>query len=461
MNKENLTVLTDSYKVLHHAMYPSDTQTVYSYFEARVGATFNKTVFFGLQYLIKEYLVKGITKKDIDEGEELVVAHLGSAEYFNREMWEHILRVHGGRLPLRIMAVPEGTPVDINNVMMTVENTDPRCAPLTNHFESLLTHVWGPSTVASLSREVKILLNYYLEATGGNMGALNFMLHDFGFRGVNQCEAAGIAGAGHIVNFMGTDTIAAMQYAREYYDAPINGLAYSVPASEHSVMTARGESGEKAVFKQMLDRFPKGILSVVIDSYNYRRFIDEYAKEFKDQILARDGKVVFRPDSGDPDSVTIDVLEGLDTVFGSTKNAKGYRQLNPKVGTLWGDGIDYNGIRGILYTMRNNHWCADNIVFGMGGGFLQKINRDTQRFAFKSSAQQRSDVWYDIQKNPLDTSKKSKSGRLILTSNNGQFETIRVEEATESTVNRLKPVFVNGLMVNEITFDQVRANAAL
>ena len=211
----------------------------------------------------------------------------------------------------------------------------------------------------------------------------------------------------------------------------------------------------------MLDRFPKGILSVVIDSYNYRRFIDEYAKEFKDQILARDGKVVFRPDSGDPDSVTIDVLEGLDTVFGSTKNAKGYRQLNPKVGTLWGDGIDYNGIRGILYTMRNNHWCADNIVFGMGGGFLQKINRDTQRFAFKSSAQQRSDVWYDIQKNPLDTSKKSKSGRLILTSNNGQFETIRVEEATESTVNRLKPVFVNGLMVNEITFDQVRANAAL
>jgi len=293
------------------------------------------------------------------------------------------------------------------------------------------------------------------------MGALNFMLHDFGFRGVNQCEAAGIAGAGHIVNFMGTDTIAAMQYAREYYDAPINGLAYSVPASEHSVMTARGESGEKAVFKQMLDRFPKGILSVVIDSYNYRRFIDEYAKEFKDQILARDGKVVFRPDSGDPDSVTIDVLEGLDTVFGSTKNAKGYRQLNPKVGTLWGDGIDYNGIRGILYTMRNNHWCADNIVFGMGGGLLQKINRDTQRFAFKSSAQQRSDVWYDIQKNPLDTSKKSKSGRLILTSNNGQFETIRVEEATESTVNRLKPVFVNGLMVNEITFDQVRANAAL
>lgn len=460
MNEKNMTVATDSYKLNHWMMYPDNTQTVYSYFEARNGATYNKTVFYGLQYLLKEYISRGICRADIEEGEELVIAHLGDKSQFNREMWEYILNKYNGKFPLKIKAVPEGTPVDINNVMMTVENTDKRCGALTNHFETLLTHVWGPSTVATLSYEVKKMLKYYLDETGGNPAHLNFQLHDFGFRGVNQYEAAGIAGSAHIVNFMGTDTIAAMQYARKYYGASLDGLAYSVPASEHSVMTSQGESGEKEVFKRMLTKYPKGILSVVIDSYNYKRFILEYAREFKDIILARDGKVVFRPDSGDPSSTTLDVLNALESVFGSTVNAKGYKQLNPKVGMLWGDGIEYLGIRSILYTMRNNGWCSDNIVFGMGGGLLQKINRDTQRFAFKSSAQERNNIWYDIYKQPLDMSKVSKKGRLALINRDGTFHTVALGSVPEEQ-DCLRVVFENGELKNEMTFDQVRKNAIL
>jgi len=460
MNTENLILLTDSYKLTHWNMYPENTEVVLSYFESRNGAKYNKTVFFGLQYIIKKYLMQGITQQDIEEGEMFTVAHLGDKKYFNRAMWQHIVDNHGGKLPVEIKAVAEGTPVDVSNVMMTVENTDPKCAPLTNILETLLTHVWGPSTVATLSREVKILCSHYLKETCGNQDGLEFMLHDFGFRGVNQLEASAIAGNGHIINFMGTDTPPAMLCAHEYYGAPLEGLAYSVPATEHSIMTSRGEEGEREVLARLLKEYPTGILSIVIDSYNYRRFILEYAREFKDEILARDGKVVFRPDSGDPVSVAIEVLECLEEVFGTTKNHLGFKVLNPKVGAIWGDGIDYVGIRSILFAMKNNFWAASNIVFGMGGGLLQKINRDTQRFAFKSCAQKRDGVWHDIWKKPLDASKASKKGRLMLTQqSDGSFATIKQNTKAEGQEDFLRTVFLNGELCNEITFAEVRANA--
>jgi len=469
--RKSIVTNTDSYKLQHWRMYPKGTEGVYSYFESRTGATFNKTVFFGLQYFLKEYLAGGVvTPEGIAWGKELCANHFGDATAFNEEMWAYIIRKHNGRLPVRIRAVPEGTPVSVSNVLLTVENTDPACAALTNHLETLLSNLWGACTVASLSREVKILCSYYLKETSDNLGHVNFQLHDFGQRGVASPETAGIEGAGHIVNFMGTDTVLAMEVAHDYYGASLEGLAYSVPASEHSVMTALGPDGEFKIFEMLLDKFPKGILSVVIDSYDYRRFINVYAKKLKDKILARGGKVVFRPDSGEPTSTTLDVLQLLDGVFGSTKNSKGYLCLNPKVGTLWGDGIDYQGIRSILFTMRNNQWASDNIVFGMGGGLLQKINRDTQRFAFKSCWQKRDGVGYDIFKKPLEISKVSKKGRLKL---------IRVEEGDPMTEgasvlwhtigeneqpdkpDQLVTVFENGEIVKEWSFADVRKNAAL
>jgi nicotinamide phosphoribosyltransferase len=251
-----------------------------------------------------------------------------------------------------------------------------------------------------------------------------------------------------------------METAMEYYDAPLDGLAYSVPATEHSVMTSMGKDGESRLFGDLLRKYPKGILSVVIDSYDYRRFIDEIAKKYKAEILGRDGKVVFRPDSGEPNSVTMDVLNGLDSVFGSVKNAKGYIELDPHVGTLWGDGIDYDGIRSILFTMRNNRFSANNIVFGSGGGLLQKVNRDTQRFAMKSSAQQRDGVWHDISKNPVDSSKTSKKGMLKLVRNGDNWSTAQSSLTPPPEFNALKdelvPVFMDGEVVKRWTFADVR-----
>ena len=352
--EHNIITATDSYKLTHWNQYPEGTEIVYSYFEARSGATYNKTVFFGLQYLLKKYLHGRIVTLDkIEEAEKLTKIHLGSSNFFNRKMWRHILETYEGRLPIQIKAVQEGTPVDINNVLMTVENTDPLCFPLTNHLETLLSHVWSASTTATLSYEIYLLLKHYLEITGCNLNTIKFMLHDFGFRGTSSSESAGFQGAGHLLNFMGTDTLAAIELIRDYYNASYDNLAYSVPATEHSIMTSYGPDGEYRLLKELIQKYPKGILSLVIDSYDYRRFINTHARNLKSEILSRGGKTVFRPDSGDPNSVTIDVLELLDSVFGSSTNDKGYKELNPAVGVLWGDGIDYQGIRGILYTMRN------------------------------------------------------------------------------------------------------------
>lgn len=461
MNK-NICIMTDSYKLDHWAMMPKDTEYIYSYFESRSGAKYNKTVFFGLQYYIKEYLAGPVvTRERIEEAAMLVKLHLGSEKYFNREMWEYILEKYNGHLPIEIRAVAEGTPVSVSNVLMTVVNTDPKCYALTNHLETILSQIWAASTVATLSYEVYQLIKHYRTQTGTQDG-IKFGLHDFGYRGTSSFEFAGLGGAAHLLNFMGTDTINAMITARDYYGAPLEGLAYSVPATEHSVMTARGKEGEEEVFVNLLDTHPDGILSVVIDSYDYKGFINIIARKYKDRILARNGKVVFRPDSGDPTSVTLEIFDMLADIFGTTKNEKGYRLLNPKVAVLWGDGIDYNGIRSILFTLKNADYSTDCMVFGMGGGLLQKINRDTQRFAFKSSAQCRSGVWHDIFKNPLDSSKMSKKGILKLTKDEeGEFHTVRKDSNARLNIDDddlLISVFLNGYLTKEYTFDQVRKN---
>lgn len=455
--RNNIITKSDSYKMCHWKMYPDNTEYVYSYFESRNGAKFDKTVFFGLQYYLEQYL-KGqvVTREKIEWAAKLSKAHFGNDGYFNRAMWEHILNKHGGRLPLEIRAVPEGTPVPTSNVLMTVVNTDPKCAALTNYVETLLSQIWAPSTVATLSYEVLKMMMQFRNDTG-SQDFVKFTLHDFGFRGVSSAESAGIEGAGHLLNFLGTDTVQAMETAHDYYDALLDGLAYSVAATEHSIMTSMGREGEAKLFGDLLKKYPEGILSVVIDSYDYRNFVNNIALQYKDEILNRNGKVVFRPDSGDPDAVTLEVFRALEKVFGTTRNEKGYKELNPKVGVLWGDGIDYNGIRSILTTLRNNSYSTNPFVAGMGGGLLQKINRDTQRFAFKSSAQCRGGVWHDIFKNPIDQSKVSKKGMLALVKNDtGEFITTTPKLAEDR--NMLVPVFRDGEVLRKYTFDEVRKN---
>jgi len=461
-NLENIAVLSDSYKFLHYSMYPEGTESVYSYFEAREGATFEETVFFGLQYYLKKYL-EGVvvTPEKVKFAEALAAKHFGNEEYFNKAGWQRILDEHGGKLPVRIRAVPEGTPVPISNVMMTVENTDPECYWLTNFLETILTHVWSASTVATLSRHVKKMMARYIEKTAETDAGLPFMLHDFGFRGVSSVESAAFSGAGHLVNFLGTDTVAAIVCAMEYYNTDV--CAFSVPASEHSIMTAYGADGERKIIQRLLEKFPTGILSVVGDSYDIFRTTEELVcGEFKDAILAREGVYVVRPDSGDPVETVIRLLAILGAKMGFTTNVKGYYVLNPKVRVIWGDGLDYTMIENILRAMAKAGWSAENIVFGMGGGLLQKINRDTQRFAFKSCAQKRDGVWYDIYKDPMDKSKVSKKGRLALEKVEGAHgATYRTVQESEAENDILQTVFENGEVVKEYTFEEVRNNAAL
>ena len=458
--KRNIIELSDSYKFTHWNMMPDDTEFAFSYFESRNGAQYDETVFFSLQAILMENLVgKVVTQEKIDEAAALSLAHFGDESYFNRKGWEHILNEYNGHLPVRIKAIPEGTPVSVSNVLMTVENLGgAKTRWLTNYLETILSQVWYGSTVATISYEAKKAFKHFLSQTSENANGINFMLHDFGFRGVSSVESAAIGGMGHLVNFLGTDTVIAMRAAVEYYGAPINGLAYSVAATEHSIMTPYGPAGESKIIEDIIKKYPKGILSVVFDSFGYKNCLRNIiGTTFRDAILARDGIFVCRPDSGNPEEVTLETLDILGEKFGFTMNSKGYRVLNPKVRVLWGDGIDLQGIKGILGIMMVYGWSAENMVFGMGGGLLQKVNRDTQRFAFKSSAQCRSGVWHDVYKNPTDITKKSKRGRLSLVKIDGKFTT--VSEVKNGDL--LKVVFENGVLVNPITFDEVRKNALL
>lgn len=464
MNK-NICLTTDSYKLNHWNQYPAGTEKVYSYFECRKGAKFAETPFFGLQYIIKNHL-EGVvvTREKIENAAKLCKAHFGDEKYFNREGWEYILNSHGGKLPVVIKAVEEGTVVPINNVLMTIENTDNNCFWLTNFLETILSQVWYPITVASLSREVKVTLNEYFTLTSDG-GLLNFGLHDFGFRGASSWESAGIGGAAHLINFLGTDTVVAMEVAVNYYNADLNGLAFSVAATEHSVMTALGKNGEEQVVENLLNEYPTGILSVVSDSYDIYNFVSNIVgTKFKDRILARDGVFVVRPDSITPTHPTPEeemvwIMENLWANIGGTINSKGYKVIDPSVRVLWGDGIDLEGIKKILYAVTKAGFATENIAcFGMGGGLLQKVNRDTQRCAFKCSAQYRDGQWYDIQKNPKDVSKASKKGKLKLIKVDGEFETVGENDPGE---DYLKVVFYNGVLVNEVDFATVRKNAAL
>jgi len=464
MENINIIFRTDSYKWGHWRQYLPDTQRVYSYLESRNGAKFNNTVFFGLQYILKKYFEgKVVNQLAINQATQLAEQHLGP-ERFNTAGWQYILDKHHGMLPILIKAVPEGTPVPVSNVQMTIENTDPEVPWLTNFLESILYKIWAPSVVATLSREIKILIKHYLDITSDNSDGLPFMLHDFGYRGAYAEEAAMVDGAAHLLNFLGTDTVPALLFPQMYYNAPKDYCpGYSVLATEHSIMTARAEAGEIDVIKYLLNNTPDGILSLVIDSYDYRRFI-EYLGTFPDTtaFLGRNpkNKIVFRPDSGDPVSTTLEAVQLVEKYFGSTINTKGYRNLNPQVGVLWGDGIQYDGIRNILFNLKNNGYAASNMIFGMGGGLHTSCNRDTQRNAFKCSAQQYGNAWHDVYKKPLDATKASKHGRLsLILDENGQLKTVK--EVVDITKDVLQPVFRNGEILRDYTWEEVKENIVI
>ncbi len=455
-NRQNLILQTDSYKVSHWRQYPPGTSGVLSFLESR-GGQFPEAVFFGLQYLIKRHLLgQVVTAEDIVEARELFGMHFGDPTIFNEAGWQHILDKHQGRLPIRIKALPEGSIIPSSNVMMTVENTDPKVPWLTNYLETLLCQIWYPITVATQSRAMRELIVRCLEETG-DPSLIDFKLHDFGYRGSTSDESAGIGGAAHLINFKGTDTLAAISLLREFYHEDMAG--FSIPAAEHSTITSWGEHNEVKAFENMLTAFPTGLVAVVSDSYNvFEACSNLWGQQLRDKVLQRDGTLVVRPDSGYPPEVVVKVLDILGERFGYTYNSKGYKLLNPKVRVIQGDGITHPMLGTILENMKGNQWSADNLAFGSGGGLLQKVDRDTMKFAFKASAVRVGGLWEDVFKNPItDPGKKSKKGRLKLTLDNGVYRTVRLED--NNLPDQLVTVYEDGELLVDQTFADIRARA--
>jgi nicotinamide phosphoribosyltransferase len=472
---KNIILNTDSYKVSMFKQYPAGTTGVYSYIESR-GGRYDRTVFFGLQAFIKEYLLDPITQADIDIADEILTAH---GEPFNRAGWQYILDKHRGYLPVVIRGVPEGTVVPVKNVLATIENTDPECFWLTTWLETaLLRAVWYGTTVATQSYTIKQVILDYLERTG-DPTTIDFKLHDFGARGVSSLESAGIGAAAHLVNFMGTDTISGLLYAREFYNCPMAG--FSIPAAEHSTITSWGRDGEVDAYRNMLTQFarPGTILAVVSDSYDiYNAASKLWGEELRQQVIDSGATVVIRPDSGDPVEVNMKLVEILGEKFGYTVNAKGFKVLN-NVRLIQGDGINERTVRSILGAFMAMGWSADNIAFGMGGALLQIVDRDTQRFAMKCSAMSRTvrvedgdygsgwkTEWFDVVKDPItDPGKKSKAGRVTLWNSGGEWISA-VEQpkgwhdkGIGDFVDALEEVYRDGKLIKEIDFATVRANA--
>jgi nicotinamide phosphoribosyltransferase len=458
MRKTSLILRADSYKLSHWKGQPEGMDYYHAYLESR-GGLYPTTVFFGLNYYVKEYLSQRVTKEDVEYAAEFAAAHFGSKNLFDKDTWLHLVADHDGFLPLRIRAVPEGTVVPTNNVLMTIESTCSRCAKLID-VETLLMKVWFPTTVATRSREIKKIIHEFLEKTGDPAGIM-YKLHDFGYRGTSSEESAMIGGLAHLVNFAGTDTLIALEGGREYYHAQMAG--HSVPASQHATATALGEMGEA----KQLDRFfraykdePVAAISYVGDSYNIFRFTKEYVgQNLKHDIEKLTDKVfVVRPDSGTPHVIVRQIVEALDGAFGHTVNDKGYKVLN-HVRVIQGDGINVEEVRRILSALEERNYSADNVLFGMGGQLLQAMDRDTQRFAIKTSCIGINGVFHDVMKAPItDNGKRSKPGRLKLIEQDGVLTTVQV---TEIGHDILQTVWENGKLLVDPTLDEIRERAAL
>jgi len=477
MNKRNIILNTDSYKLSHYKQYPKDTQTIYSYIESR-GGRFDKTLFFGLQMFIKEYLQKPITAVDILEAKDVAEKHGLS---FNEEGWNYILKEHGGKLPLKIRAVNEGVLVPVSNVMVTMENTDPKCFWLTNYIETaLLRAIWYPTTVATQSYEIKKMIYKYLEETSDDPDTeIGFKLHDFGARGVSSFESAGIGGLAHLINFMGTDTLTALLYAREYYNEDMAG--FSCNASEHSTITAWGRKFEREAYENMINQYggEGKMFACVSDSYDiYNAVNNIWGNQLKEKVINNGARLIIRPDSGVPEKVVPQILKDLMNHFGSTKNSKGYLVLPDYVRVIQGDGINFDSIKRILEKLKECGISADNVAFGMGGALLQQLDRDTQQFAMKCSAILRDNKWEDVYKEPVTDAgmsfqKKSKPGRLTLI-----WDNVKKKHRTEryplahqpwqagpanewSHMEVMHTVFENGKLVAESSLKDIRSRVKL
>lgn len=404
----NILLQTDSYKLSHYKQYPEGTTRLHSYLCAREDRVnqVKYTSLFGLNSMLAR-IAQGFTLEDVEELEEIGKAHFGTDEIVCGD-WREMFEAHGGKFPVNIWAIPQGQLVERGTPMICIENTDTRYPWVVNYLETLLVQLWYPSTILTRSLYQRAMINEALSNSGSSIEAGGFMLHDFGVRGVSCMEQAALGGAAHLMAFDGTDNLPALAYLRDFYDCPMAG--FSVPAAEHSTITSWGKSGEIDAYRNMLEQYPTGIVSIVADSYDIHKAVEEmFCGDLSSLIESRDGRVVIRPDSGDMIDTNLAIVEALWSRFGGEVREEGHKVLNDKVRILQGDGINPAMLQEFLDVMESEGWAAENWVFGSGGGLLQQVNRDTFRHAFKASMVEVNGEWREVFKEAPD--KKSMSGR--------------------------------------------------
>lgn len=480
----NILLHADVYKWGHMEQYKEGTEFVYSYLTARSTKKYGEIMMFGFQYYATEYLCKPITKEHVQEFVEAYEDILGPCPESTKQKVQSLQKL--GYLPIKIKAVPEGTIVpvkcavsDKTNVLLTMTNTLPGFGWVVGLLEGLLLKLWYTCSVASYSRNLCNLVRDFAAVTCDNFDHLKWSVHDFGYRGVSSEETAELGGAAHLINFYGSDTIVARGFIKKYYPTTTGHfkqpIMQSVPATEHSVMCSYGLDGEFEAFEKLLETYPTGILSIVSDTYNLWNVLTNFLPRLKDKILARDGKVVIRPDSGDPEKIILGdkdatpgspeykgALELLAEVFGTTLNSKGFKVLNPKIGLIYGDGFYWDRFVRVLNGMKSAGWATSNLVVGIGGLLLQQHNRDDGGFAFKAIQAIINGKPVALFKDPVtDPGKKSHTGLLSLHKRAGghgvYWETKENVTVEQEQIGELKVVFIDGSLTR-ISFDEVRDN---
>ena len=471
----NIMTAIDGYKLDHRRQYPPGTQKVYSNWTPRSSRTGESAVvFFGLQYLIAHYLEDEMRRNffeqpkahAVNEYKRRLLSYVGD-DAAGAIGTDHIAALHDLQyLPLKICALPEGSIGRIGLPMLTIENTHDDFFWLVNYFETLISSIlWMPCTSATTAARYRGYLDMIAKKTGTDPDAVQWQAHDFSFRGMPGLEAAQLSGAGHLLSFRGTDSIPAIDFLEKYYGPIGHQIGGSVPATEHSVMCAGGKDGELETISRLLDLYPTGVLSIVSDTWDLWNVVDNILPKLKDKILARNGKLVIRPDSGDPVEIICGItnpkhrlhitdsrgiVERLWRTFGgSMTDDKGYAVLNPHIGVIYGDSITYERCEKICKGLMKQGFAPANVVFGIGSYTYQYVTRDTYGFAMKATWVKIDGKGYNIFKKPATDTKREKTsatGRLaVLPSqyNSAPYNARLVEDATYEEENKslLKPVW--------------------
>lgn len=476
----------DNYKIFHRLLYPKQTEVIFTNFTPR--KSYRKivpdgVVFFGLQYFIKEYLIKqwneNFFKKPKEEVVSRFVRRIKSFTGHETVDASHIAELHDlGFLPLQIMALPEGSIVPYKVAPLVIWNTIPEFFWLTNYLETIMSAtVWPLLTTATTAKQFRDLGDKYAAETGGDLSFVKWMGHNFSYRGCMGHEAAVMVDAGWMTSFSGSDTLPGIDFMEEYYNANSDNelVSGSVVALEHSTICAYGVENEFDALQDIIfNRFPTGIISFIADSYDYWGFITEYLPRLKDGILNRNGKLVVRPDSGDNVKVIIgdkDAPEGsperkgtielLWDIFGGTVNEKGYKVLHPTIGAILGDGVSLDVFRNICEGLKEKGFASTNMVYGCGSYSLQfSVSRDTDGTAAKSTycvvAGEPRNIFKDPKTDKNGLKKSAKGLIAVYKDENGKF--FQKEEVTwDETLNcEYRTVFNGGRLIADYSLSEIR-----